>query len=103
MRQGAAIVAAQVLIVAGVVTYADSVVTVPAHGLTRVVPSSPGRTVPACATDEGGDGQGIRPCVWDDRHMGHGAGHSFIARRDGRTVWISHTRAHALLTGRTVR
>lgn len=36
-------------------------------------------------------------CVWDARHMGNGTGHSYLATRKGRIVYISHRRAHHLL------
>ena len=64
-------------------------------------PVTVSRHVDACATDEGSDGQGSRPCVWDARHQGNGQGHSFIVRRDGRVQRISHARAHAFIWGET--
>lgn len=39
-------------------------------------------------------------CVWDARHMGNGEGRSFVVRDSGRVVYVSHARAHYLLTGR---
>lgn len=38
-------------------------------------------------------------CVWDARHMGNGIGRSFVVRPSGRLVFVSHARAHYLLTG----
>ena len=38
-------------------------------------------------------------CVWDARHMGNGIGRSFVVRPSGRVVYVSHARAHFLLTG----
>jgi hypothetical protein len=38
-------------------------------------------------------------CVWDGRHMGNGAGRSYVAKPDGRVIYVSHARAHYLLTG----
>lgn len=38
-------------------------------------------------------------CVWDARHMGNGAGKSFIARRDGTITYVTHRRAHRLIHG----
>jgi hypothetical protein len=49
-----------------------------------------------CASDEGPDGQGVRPCVWDARHMGNHQGRSFKITRDGDLVRIWHRRAHRL-------
>lgn len=50
----------------------------------------------ACPTEDSG-----RHCVWDARHRGNGLGHSFIRKWDGETtVWISHKRAHRLLSQR---
>lgn len=37
-----------------------------------------------------------RNCVWDARHMGNGAGQSFIDI-DGQTYRISHRLAHRLI------
>jgi hypothetical protein len=58
---------------------------------------------PAVATDGGTrvpcayeDSNG---CVWDARHMGNGAGRSYVAKPDGRVIYVSHARAHYLLTG----
>lgn len=72
-----------------------------AHGSQLEQPAAAVRTrhVDACATDEGPDGQGSRPCVWDARHMGNGLGRSFIVRRDGRLQYLGHSRAHALVWG----
>lgn len=49
-------------------------------------------------------------CVWDARHMGNGVGRSFVVReyRSGpfdlfaltTVTYVSHARAHCLLTGR---
>jgi hypothetical protein len=38
-------------------------------------------------------------CVWDGRHMGNGVGRSFVVKPDGRVIYVSHARAHYLLTG----
>lgn len=38
-------------------------------------------------------------CVWDARHMGNGVGRSYVAKPDGRVIYVSHARAHFLLTG----
>ena len=51
-------------------------------------PAEAARSFKPCARE---DGPG--PCVWDAKHRGNGIGHSFILRRDGRVVYISHGRA----------
>jgi hypothetical protein len=38
-------------------------------------------------------------CVWDAVHMGNGGGRSYVAKPDGRVIYVSHARAHALLFG----
>jgi hypothetical protein len=38
-------------------------------------------------------------CVWDAVHMGNGGGRSYVAKPDGRVIYVSHARAHFLLTG----
>jgi hypothetical protein len=38
-------------------------------------------------------------CVWDAVHMGNGTGRSYVAKPDGRVIYVSHARAHYLLTG----
>jgi hypothetical protein len=38
-------------------------------------------------------------CVWDARHQGNGIGRSFVVRPSGRVIYVSHARAHYLLTG----
>ena len=50
-----------------------------------------GRSLKPCAYE---DGPG--PCVWDARHRGNGVGKSFVVRRDGRVVYVTHRRAHRL-------
>lgn len=50
----------------------------------------------ACLTDEG---ESSFACVWDARHQGNGLGRSFVIRDSGRLVYVSHARAHFLLTG----
>lgn len=62
-------------------------------------PAPHARTIAACPTDEGADGQGIRPCAYDARHQGNGLGQSFLVTRDGHTVPITHARAHQLVFG----
>lgn len=48
------------------------------------------------------DGSGQRRCLWDARHMGNGSGRSFKIFNGGkdnaRIVYISHRRAHHLMT-----
>lgn len=100
IRGAVAVVAVQFAAVAGVLTYAGDVV--PAHGA-PARESAPVRHLTPCPSDEGADGQTIRPCVWDARHMGNGAGSSFIVRKSGRIVHVSHARAHALINGRHSR
>jgi hypothetical protein len=39
------------------------------------------------------------PCVWDARHMGNGSGKSFIRRKSGKVVYVTHRRAHRMLHG----
>ena len=108
MRAGLAIVALQVAAVAGVITYAGGVLEGAAHGApapveerffqgeTRVFYQTHPRIRP-CPTDEGPDGVTVRPCVWDARHAGDGAGHSFRVTRSGSLIYLTHARAHALL------
>jgi hypothetical protein len=48
---------------------------------------------PPCENE---DGPGR--CVWDARHMGNGLGHSLVWRNDGTKIFISHRRAHRLMT-----
>ena len=38
-----------------------------------------------------------RNCVWDARHMGNGEGRSFLVRKGGKRVFITHRRAHHLI------
>lgn len=52
-------------------------------------PAQAARTLEPCAYE---DGPG--PCVWDAQHRGNGIGRSFIMRRDGRVVYVTHRRAH---------
>ena len=60
--------------------------------------------------DEGAEGAEYAPCayedsnncVWDARHMGNGTGRSYVAKPDGRVIYVSHARAHYLLTGEKV-
>lgn len=80
------------------------VLTTVAHAAPTPAQSSHVRTLPACPTDEGADGQANRGCVWDARAQGNGQGRSFVIRRDadaahGTLIYVSHTRAHALLFG----
>lgn len=37
-------------------------------------------------------------CVWDARHMGNGEGRSLVWREDGTKRFITHRRAHRLMT-----
>jgi hypothetical protein len=62
--------------------------------------SSPdaGTRVP-CTTED----TGARGCVFDARHTGNGSGRSFVlptGSADDRVTYVSHARAHYLLTGR---
>lgn len=43
------------------------------------------------------EGDEVGACVWDARHMGNGAGRSYLIQRDGDKMWITHRRAHRLL------
>jgi hypothetical protein len=43
--------------------------------------------------------EGDNDCVWDAVHMGNGIGHSYIATKSGRVIYISHARAHRLAFG----
>jgi hypothetical protein len=49
-------------------------------------------SLPACKYE---DGSGQRACVWDGRHMGNGAGRSYVIRF-GNVTYVSHRRAHHL-------
>lgn len=58
--------------------------------------SAPTPVIYMCPSDEGESP--ILPCVYDARHLGNGQGTSFIIRRDGEVVHVTHKRAHRLLT-----
>jgi hypothetical protein len=62
--------------------------------------SADGGTRVPCVTED----SGARGCVHDGRHTGNGEGRSFVlptGSADERITYVSHTRAHFLLTGRT--
>lgn len=37
-------------------------------------------------------------CTWDAKHMGNGRGKSFVVLKGGRVKYVSHKRAHTLIT-----
>lgn len=37
-------------------------------------------------------------CVWDARHMGNGKGRSFYVKKNGKRVYVTHRRAHRMLS-----
>lgn len=37
-------------------------------------------------------------CTWDAQHRGNGEGRSFVVRRAGKVVYVSHKRAHELVS-----
>jgi hypothetical protein len=37
-------------------------------------------------------------CVWDAKHSGNGVGDSFLVKRDGTVIYVSHHTAHTLLS-----
>lgn len=53
-------------------------------------------SLPACLNDEAGPE--FPRCVWDAVHLGNGEGRSFRLNRHGEKKYISHQRAHELLT-----
>jgi hypothetical protein len=69
-----------------------AVVAALAAVLVAPAPADAARTFEPCRFE---DGPG--PCVWDAKHRGNGRGDSFIVRRDGRIVYISHRRAHRIV------
>jgi hypothetical protein len=72
--------------------------TVPAY-MGVPVPSPDGGTRTPCATED----SGARGCVWDARHTGDGDGRSYVlptGSADDRVTYVTHNRAHALLTGK---
>lgn len=55
--------------------------------------SPTGDHTPPCQNE---DGPGR--CVWDGRHMGNGTGSSYVVHRDETINYITHRRAHRLMT-----
>jgi hypothetical protein len=74
----------------------------PAGAVVVPVVATDGGTRVPCLTDEPHPGPDPRGCVWDARHMGNGVGRSFVVRPSGRLVYVTHERAHYLLTGVTL-
>jgi hypothetical protein len=72
--------------------------TVPAY-MGVPVTSPDGGTRTPCTTED----SGARGCVHDGRHMGNLTGRSFVlptGDADDRVTYVSHSRAHSLLTGK---
>ena len=60
-----------------------------AEGTTKLPPK-----ITICVLEDGSGGK--LPCVWDAKHSGNGGGKSYIIRKNDKTVYISHKRAHRL-------
>lgn len=81
------------------VTVAGPVSTAHAANVPAVGQLTDGGTRVPCLSDEPHPGTDPQGCVWDARHMGNGVGRSFVVRPSGRLVFVTHARAHYLLTG----
>lgn len=74
------------LAIVAVATSAGAVVTDHADGARMPRPHV------ACPTEDSSW------CVWDARHNGDGVGRSFWTDKRGNVHYVSHTRAHAMVT-----
>lgn len=61
--------------------------------LATLAAPAPVDATPPCVTEDS-----TGRCVWDARHLGNGTGRSFVVRASGRVVYVTHARAHLLLT-----
>lgn len=80
------------VILVAVVLLASAISLEPAQAADR-----DGRDWRACRFEDGSGQRGA--CVWDGRHMGNGAGRSYIVRRGGHVDYIRHARAHDMIGG----